>query len=190
MMNKEYQRCVQLIEKYELAFHSEQFRILTAQALFFAGNLNACINVLEKNLQNPLENEVLLMQSGLSTVSAVGASMEHESPDRGGLTPDQQEELSYYRGLRFLLLARSYEAQENKNYAVLFYKEALRHNGASYEAFNRLISNHLLTREEKRSLLLNNATTGEDGGCGVIQKGLEGRPEDLWLKDYYQSRID
>jgi hypothetical protein len=30
MLNKEYFRCVQLIEKYELAFHNEKFRILTA----------------------------------------------------------------------------------------------------------------------------------------------------------------
>ena len=30
MLNKEYLRCVQLIEKYELAFHDERFRILTA----------------------------------------------------------------------------------------------------------------------------------------------------------------
>jgi hypothetical protein len=33
---------------------------MTAQALFQAGNLNACIAVLEKNLMNPLENEVLI----------------------------------------------------------------------------------------------------------------------------------
>ena len=30
LMNKENLRCVQLIEKYEMAFHSEQFRIITA----------------------------------------------------------------------------------------------------------------------------------------------------------------
>jgi hypothetical protein len=56
-LNKEYLRCVQLVEKYELAFHNEKFRILTAQALFNAGNINACINVLEKDLVT--ENEML-----------------------------------------------------------------------------------------------------------------------------------
>ena len=64
----------------------------------------------------------------------------------------------------------------------------MRHNGASFEAFNRLISNHLLTRDEKRGLIA--GVNSEDGSSGVITKGLEGRPEDLWLKDYYQSRID
>jgi hypothetical protein len=51
------------------------------------------------------------------------------------------------------LLARSYEAQENKIYAVQFYKEALRHNPACFEAFNRLFANQLLTKDEKRGLL-------------------------------------
>ena len=131
LMNKENLRCVQLIEKYEMAFHSEQFRIMTAQALFQAANLNACISVLEKNLLNPLENENLI---GPNT------SMEQNSPTPDK-SPEQKEEQSYYKGLRFLLLARAYEAQENKIYAVQFYKEALKHNSASFEAFNRLFAN-------------------------------------------------
>ena len=73
LMNKEYLRCVQLIEKYELAFHSEQFRILTSQALYQAGNLNACISVLEKNLANPMENEVL----GLNGLNHQITTLEH-----------------------------------------------------------------------------------------------------------------
>ena len=80
----------------------------------------------------------------------------------------------YYKGLRYLLLAKSYEAQENKLYALQFYKEALRHNSENYEAFNRLISNYLLTKEEKKQLI------GE----------LKFSSENLWLKDYYISRID
>lgn len=67
---------------------------------------------------------------------------------------------SYFLGLRFLLLARAYESQENKPYAVQFYKEALRHNPTCFEAFNRLVSNHLLTRDEKRALF------EEDGVMG------------------------
>lgn len=69
-MNKEYLRCVQLIEKHELAFHSEQFRILTAQALYQSGNVNACIGVLEKSLANPLENEVLSLLNNSSALLA------------------------------------------------------------------------------------------------------------------------
>jgi hypothetical protein len=94
---------------------------------------------LEKNLLNPLENESLVA----GAESAEGAALDSE--------------LSYFRGLRFLLLARAYESQENKLYAVQFYKEALRYNGASFEAFNRLVSNYLLTRDEKKALF-------EEGG--------------------------
>jgi len=54
----------------------------------------------------------------------------------------------------------------------------LRHNSASFEAFNRLFANQLLTKDEKRALL-------ED-----LSKYLEQRPEDLWLKDYYSSRVE
>jgi hypothetical protein len=90
-----------------------------------------------------------------------------------------EDELNYYRGLRFLLLARAYESQENKIYAVQFYKEALKYNAASYEAFSRLISNHLLTKDERRGLL-------EES----LQKSFENHPEDLWLKDFYQSKIE
>lgn len=48
-----------------------------------------------------------------------------------------------------MLLAKCYEAQENKIFAVQFYKEALKSNCENYEAFNRLISNQLLTGPEK-----------------------------------------
>jgi hypothetical protein len=39
----------------------------------------------------------------------------------------------------------------------------------------------LLTREEKIALLEEN---------GTLSKSLEAHPEDLWIKDYYASRID
>ena len=72
------------------------------------------------------------------------------------------------------MLAKSYEAQENKIYAVQFYKEALRFNAENFEAFNRLIANFLLTRDEKKQLI----------------EELKFTPENLWLKDYYISRVD
>lgn len=41
-----------------------------------------------------------------------------------------------------------------------FYKEALRNNATCFEAFNRLVSNHLLTREEKRALFEEHGVMG------------------------------
>ena len=72
------------------------------------------------------------------------------------------------------MLAKSYESQENKINAVQFYKEALKYNAENFEAFNRLTANYLLTREEKKALI----------------EELRFMPENLWLKDYYISRID
>ena len=56
----------------------------------------------------------------------------------------------------------------------MHYQEALRYNSENYEAFNRLISNYLLTKDEKKKLI----------------NELKFTPENLWLKDYYISRIE
>ena len=50
----------------------------------------------------------------------------------------------------------------------------MRCNAENYEAFNRLISNYLLTRDEKKKLI----------------SELKFIPENYWLKDYYISRIE
>lgn len=72
-----------------------------------------------------------------------------------------------------MLLAKAYEAQENKQVAVLFYKEALKANCEQQEAFDRLISNSLICSKQKEELLAE--MTFND--------------QNLWLKDYYQSVI-
>ncbi len=58
-------------------------------------------------------------------------------------------------------------------YAVQYYKEALKNNAENFEAFDRLVSNYLLTQEEKNQLI----------------DELRFTQENLWLKDYYISRI-
>jgi tetratricopeptide (TPR) repeat protein len=79
----------------------------------------------------------------------------------------------YFKGLRCLLMAKAYEAQENKIFAVKNYKESLKHNCENYEAFDRLISNFLLTNEDRLHLM----------------DEVKFTEENLWLKDYYMSRI-
>lgn len=54
------------------------------------------------------------------------------------------------------------------------YKLALKHNCENHEAFERLVSNYLLTHEEK-STFITEIKFGE---------------ENLWLKEYYMSRLD
>lgn len=86
---------------------------------------------------------------------------------------EQKED--YYESLRSLLLAKSYECMDNKVEATHHYKRALSFNPENYEAFNRVISNYLLTKDEKLELINNNMTF---------------KPENLWLKDFYLSKID
>jgi hypothetical protein len=69
------------------------------------------------------ENE-LLQGGGQVSVSYISGTLS---------SPEKED---YYKSLRFHLLAKSYE-------------EALRHNSENFEAFNRLITNYLLTRDEK-----------------------------------------
>lgn len=62
---------------------------------------------------------------------------------------------------------------ENKEGAIVFYKEALKANCENYEAFDRLVSNFLITQTQKEDLL----------------KEMTFSSENLWLKDYYISRV-
>lgn len=60
-----------------------------------SNNINACINVLEKDLAQ--ENEYL-QGGGNVSVSYVSESM------------NRSEKEDYYKGLRFLMLAKAYES--------------------------------------------------------------------------------
>ena len=157
-LNKEYMRCVQLIEKQSSSInrvctnqnlYSEKFRILTAQAFLKANNIEACINVLEKE-NNEVDNITNFEMSVL-----------------------EEEQSNYYKGLKHLVLAKAYESQENNECAAENYKLSLKANCENYEAFERLIGNYLLTQKEKEAFAHEMTFTEEN----------------LWLKDYYISRI-
>ena len=80
---------------------------------------------------------------------------------------------NYFKGLKHLVLAKAYEMQENNEWAAESYREALKYNWENFEAFERLIGNYLLTQEEKERFI----------------KEMNFTEENLWLKDYYISRI-
>lgn len=85
----------------------------------------------------------------------------------------EDEPSSYYKGLKHLVLAKAYECQENNTCAAENYKLSLIHNCENFEAFERLIGNYLLTQDEKEEFI----------------KELSFTEDNLWLKDYYISRI-
>lgn len=55
----------------------------------------------------------------------------------------------------------------------MFYKESLKANCENFEAFDKLVSNFLITQTQKEELLKEMTFSGES----------------LWLKDYYFSRV-
>jgi len=75
---------------------------------------------------------------------------------------------------KWLLLGSAYELQENKFYAVNSYKNALRNNPECFEAFDSLTRNNLLIDSEKRQLI----------------EELKFTNKQLWVKDFYLSKID
>ena len=148
---------MQLIEKHGNSIncictyqnlYTEKFRILTAQALLASNNIDACINILQKEMKE-------------SDINSFEASVLEE------------EQYNYFKGLKHLVLAKAFEAQENNECAVGNYKQALKYNCENYEAFERLIGNYLLTQEEKNNFIDEMTFSGYN----------------LWLKDYYISRI-
>ena len=50
MQNKEYMRCINIIEKHELVYRHEKFRILVAQAQIHTGSIGEAIATLETKL--------------------------------------------------------------------------------------------------------------------------------------------
>jgi len=157
-LNKEYMRCVQLVEKHAVSIarmctyqnlYSEKFRILTAQALLKANKIEAWISVLEK------EN------NDQANVSSFDMSVLEE------------QKSNYYKGLKHLIMAKAYEIQENNECAAENYKEALKANCENYQAFERLVGNYLLTQSEREEFIAEMSFTDDN----------------IWLKDYYISRI-
>ena len=73
--------------------------------------------------------------------------------------------------MKYLLLAKAYESQENNICAAKNYKLCLINNCENFEAFDRLIGNYLLTHEEKLEFMTE----------------LQFTDKNAWLKDYYRS---
>lgn len=73
-----------------------------------------------------------------------------------------------------LIIGSAFESQENIVNAIIYYKQALKHDTGCFEAFERLVSNNLLEDEEKTMLISN----------------LNLNPKTVWLKDFYSAKIN
>jgi len=81
---------------------------------------------------------------------------------------------SLYQSSRCLIVARSFEMQENKEPAIRCYMEALKYDPGNIEAYEALINHNLFTNEQKAKLM-------EDL---IFDKN------NLWLYDYFHSKSE
>ena len=143
-LNNEYSRCVNLIQKYNMTYYNLNFLILLGQALFKCEDFESLISILEKD------------------------PITFESP------PIEINQTKFLHSIRYLLIAKAYEMQENKQPAIKNYLLSLKNDVSNIEAFDILISHQLINLETKNNLL----------------KSFTFDIDNAWLYDYYQSKID
>ena len=125
-LNKEYSRCVNLIQKYNVIYYNLNFLILYGQALFNCDDYDSVILYLEKE-QISFESQIL----------------------------DDENEIKNLHSIRHLLIGKAYEMKENKQPAIRNYLLALKNDLENIEAFDILINHQLLDASEKQELLNN-----------------------------------
>lgn len=147
-LNKEYSRCVNFIQKFNMVYYNLNFLILLGQALYACEDYESLISYLEK------EN--------ISFETEKNFSFENNNNN------------NFLLSVKYLLIGKAYEMQENKQPAIKNYLLALEYDADNIEPFEILISNQLLTIEKKNELLNN----------------LKLNTNNNWLSDYYKSKID
>ena len=126
-LNKEYSRCVNLIQKYNVIYYNINFLILYGQALFNCDDYDSVILYLEKE---PINFESQNME-------------------------DENNDIKKMQSIRYLLIGKAYEMKENKQPAIRNYLLALKNDLENIEAFDILINHQLLNISEKQQLLNN-----------------------------------
>ena len=124
-LNKEYSRCVNLIQKYNVIYYNINFLILYGQALFNCDDYDSVILYLEKDSIN-FESQIL---------------------------DDEHYDINSMHSIRHLLIGKAYEMKENKQPAIRNYLLALKNDLENIEAFDILINHQLLNTSEKQKLL-------------------------------------
>ena len=97
-LNKEYSRCVNLIQKYNMVYFNLNFLILIGQALYNCEDYESLISFLEKEpitFESPLKNK---------------------------------SDTQILHSIRYLLIGKAYEMQENKQPAIRNYLLSLQYD--------------------------------------------------------------
>ena len=143
-LNKEYSRCVNLIQKYNMVYFNLNFLILIGQALYNCEDYESLISFLEKD---PITFEAPL---------------------------NNKSDTKFLHSIRYLLIGKAYEMQENKQPAIRNYLLSLQNDPNNIEAFDILLNHQLLNLESKNNLLSTLSFSNDNN----------------WLYDYFKSKID
>jgi hypothetical protein len=141
--NKEYFRCVNLIQKYNMTYYNLKYLNLFGQALLACEDYEGVINFLDK--------EYIQVE-----------------------TSSEEENLNLYQSVRYLLVGKAYEMQENKSPAIRNYMNALKFDSGNIEAFESLVGHQLLSNEQKQ----------------ILKSQLNFESSNKWLYDYYISKLE
>ena len=123
-LNKEYYRCVNFIQKYNMTYYNIKFLNLIGQSLLASEDYDGVINYLDKKDLEFIENSHSFSQN-----------------------------FRLHQSIRNLLLGKAYEMLENKPLATQKYIESLRYNSANIEAFDILINHQLLNFHQRKKLV-------------------------------------
>ena len=150
VFTKQYRRALHVLEKTGQATASSRFRYLTAKCLAECQELDECLTTLDEATLQGVEQE-----------------------GSGGGFDGQVNMLAAMQ----LLKGSVYESQENWPLAARCYTAALQADPLCYEALDRLVSNHMLSTSEQRSVY------------AELEPKLQGADAE-WLLVYYRCKLE
>eukprot|EP00466_Bigelowiella_natans_P006498 jgi/Bigna1/38873/e_gw1.28.15.1 len=129
---KEYRRAVHFLKENNLIKSSLRFALLAAQCLFGMKDWEECLSVIGEDEKSAIERNIV------------------ETDEAGGGDDDSTISL---KSSICLTRGKVYEALENRDRAVRWYKAALSADMKCYEALNNLVDKRMIGYDEQRQLL-------------------------------------
>eukprot|EP00249_Psilotum_nudum_P014975 c25100_g1_i1 orf=111-1745(+) len=155
-LGKQYRRAVHLLKRHHLVSADLRFRYLAARCLEEVKEWDECLAML-----------------GDFDVDEHGNVQMAEDQDAEYLEKDTDEREINITAAICLLRGRAFEALENRARALRWYQAALKSDPYCYEAFERLVENHMLSNNEEVNLL----------------SSLKFDQEDRWLSLLYSCHL-
>ncbi|XP_041357865.1 cell division cycle protein 16 homolog [Gigantopelta aegis] len=147
----QYHRAVHLIRSRKADMSHAECRYLAAKCLYECKEWEEALNVLDRvdYLATPASS--LLANLNLDGSSVVSNfDMLQNIGDTGTETSITNQNVEYSMAL---LRGKIYEAMDNRNLAMVCFREALKHDVYCFEALDLLVSHHMMTSQEERNLI-------------------------------------